>query len=58
MVYNGLMPKSKQPINRGVPALVFVKTDQKVIINGKTYTLLKMFYDTKGEYKPLAAPMY
>lgn len=48
----------KQPINRGIPALVFLKTDQKVVINGKTYTVLKMMYDLKGQYKPLAPPMY
>lgn len=44
----------KQPIPHGVPALVFLKTDQKIVINGKTYTVLKMQYDLKGEYMPLA----
>ena len=44
----------KQPITHGVPALVFVKTDQTIVINGKTYTVLKMMYDLKGEYMPLA----
>jgi hypothetical protein len=37
-----------------IPALVFVKTDQKITVGGKTYTVLKMFYDTKGEYAPMA----
>ena len=44
----------KQPVQKGVPALVCIKTDKKVVINGKTYTVLKMFYDLKGEYMPLA----
>lgn len=44
----------KQPIAHGVPALVFVPTKEKIIINGKTYTVLKMMYDLKGEYMPLA----
>lgn len=52
------MAKRGHPINKGIPALVFVKTGETVIINGKRYHLLKMMYDLKGEYKPLAAPMY
>ena len=44
----------KQPIAHGVPALVFVKTGETVIISGKKYNLLKMMYDLKGEYMPLA----
>jgi len=50
--------KRTQPINRGIPALVFIKTGETVIISGKKYHLLKMMYDLKGEYKPLAPPMY
>lgn len=48
----------QQPINRGIPALVFINTGETVVINGKRYHLLKMMYDLKGEYKPLAQPMY
>lgn len=44
----------KQPIQHGRPALVFLRTGQTVVINGKKYHLLKMQYDLKGEYMPLA----
>lgn len=38
----------------GRPALVCVATDQTIVINGKTYTVIKMFYDLKGQYLPHA----
>lgn len=41
-------------VNKGRPALVCVPTKEKVIIDGKTYTVLKLMYDLKGEYLPLA----
>jgi hypothetical protein len=47
------MAYAKQGIEKGIPALVCVRTDKKLIIKGKRYTLLKMFYDTKGEYMPI-----
>lgn len=48
----------KQPINRGIPALVCVPTGETIIMNGKRYKLLKLMYDLKVEYMPHASPMY
>lgn len=42
---------------KGRPALVCIRTPRKVIIDGKTYTVLKLKYDLKGEYLPLATPL-
>lgn len=41
-------------VNKGIPALVCIPTGEKVIIDGKSYSLLKLIYDIKGEYMPLA----
>lgn len=41
-------------VNKGIPALVCVPTGEKVTIDGKIYTVLKLMYDLKGEYMPLA----
>ena len=42
-------------VNRGIPALVCVPTGEEIIIDGKSYTVLKLMYDLKGEYMPLAS---
>lgn len=42
-------------IAKGIPALVCIPTGEKIIIDGKIYTVLKMQYDLKGQYMPLAA---
>lgn len=44
----------RQPVSKGILALVCVPTGETVIINGKTYRLLKLMYDLKAEYMPLA----
>lgn len=46
--------KRHQPINKGIPALVCVRTNKKIIVNGRQYTVLKLMYDLKGEFMPLA----
>lgn len=42
-------------VPKGIPALVCVPTKEKIVIAGKTYTVLKLMYDLKGEYMPLAS---
>jgi len=42
-------------VQKGIPALVCIPTGEKILIDGKTYTVLKLMYDLKGEYMPLAA---
>jgi apolipoprotein N-acyltransferase len=42
-------------VEKGIPALVCVPTGQTVIIDGKRYRLLKLMYDLKGEYLPMAS---
>lgn len=46
--------RGKTKYKPGVPALVTVATDEKIVIGGQTYTVVKMFYDTKGQYMPPA----
>lgn len=41
-------------VPRGIPALVCVPTGEKIIIGNKSYSVLKLVYDIKGEYMPLA----
>lgn len=41
-------------VPRGIPALVCVPTGEKLVIGGITYSVLKLIYDIKGEYMPLA----
>lgn len=41
-------------VPKGIPALVCIPTGETVTINGKRYKLLKLMYDLKGEYMPLA----
>lgn len=41
-------------VSKGIPALVCVPTGKTVIIDGKTYRVLKLMYDLKGDYLPLA----
>lgn len=41
-------------VQKGIPALVCVPTGKTVVINGRTYRVLKLMYDLKGEYMPLA----
>ncbi len=41
-------------VSRGIPALVCIPTGEKVLIDGKYYRVLKLIYDIKGEYMPLA----
>lgn len=54
-VINMLMYRPfKQPINRGRPALVCIRTGEQVTIDGKTYYLLKLMYDLKQDYVPYA----
>lgn len=42
-------------VQKGIPALVCVPTGEEIIIDGKRYRLLKLMYDLKGEYMPLAS---
>jgi hypothetical protein len=42
-------------VNKGIPALVCIPTGEKITIDGKLYTVLKLIYDLKGEYMPLAS---
>lgn len=42
-------------VQKGVPALVCVPTGETIIIDKKRYKVLKLMYDLKGEYMPLAA---
>lgn len=44
-------------VNRGIPALVCVYTGEEIFIDGKRYKVLKLMYDTKGEYMPFAMPL-
>jgi len=44
-------------VNKGIPALVCVPTGEKVTIDGKVYTVLKLMYDLKGIYQPFAMPI-
>lgn len=44
----------KQPINKGRPALVCMPTGKTIEVSGKTYHILKLAYDLKGEYMPPA----
>lgn len=48
----------KQPITRGIPALVLVPTGEVITIHGKRYTVLRLQYDLHEEYLPAAMPMY
>lgn len=41
-------------VQKGIPALVCIPTGEKVTIDGKIYTVLKLMYDLKGEYMPPA----
>ena len=41
-------------VARGVPALVCVPTGATILIDGKQYRVLKLMYDLKGEYLPMA----
>lgn len=41
-------------VSKGIPALVCVPTGETVIIDGKKCKILKLMYDLKGEYMPLA----
>ena len=41
-------------VSKGIPALVCIPTGETVIIDGKPHRLLKLMYDLKGEYLPLA----
>lgn len=42
-------------VPKGIPALVCVPTGQEILIDGKRYKVLKLMYDLKGEYMPLAS---
>lgn len=42
-------------VPKGIPALVCIRTKEKVIIGGKSYCVLKLMYDIKGEYMPYAS---
>lgn len=42
-------------VAKGIPALVCIPTGEEIIIDGKRYRVLKLMYDLKGEYMPLAA---
>ena len=42
-------------VAKGIPALVCIPTGEKILIDGKTYTVLKLMYDLKGEYMPYAS---
>ena len=44
-------------VNKGVPALVCIPTGETIIIDGKSYRMLKLMYDLKGEYMPFAPPL-
>ncbi len=44
-----------QSVPKGIPALVCVPTGEKILIDGKIYRVLKLMYDLKGEYLPMAA---
>lgn len=41
-------------VPKGIPALVCVRTKETIKIGNKTYCVLKLKYDIKGEYMPLA----
>jgi hypothetical protein len=41
-------------VAKGIPALVCVPTGEKIKIDGKICTVLKLMYDLKGEYMPPA----
>lgn len=41
-------------IQKGRPALVCIPTGEVINIDGKLYKALKLVYDLKGEYMPLA----
>lgn len=41
-------------VQKGIPALVCVPTGAEILIDGKRYKVLKLMYDLKGEYLPLA----
>lgn len=41
-------------VNKGIPALVCVRTGETIMIGDKSYSVLKLMYDIKGEYMPLA----
>jgi hypothetical protein len=41
-------------VPKGIPALVCVPTGETIIIDKKTYSVVKLIYDIKGEYMPLA----
>lgn len=43
-----------QSVQKGIPALVCIPTGEKIKIGNKTYSVLKLMYDIKGEYMPLA----
>lgn len=41
-------------VNKGRPALVLMPTGEVLNIDGKQYRVLKLSYDLKAEYMPLA----
>lgn len=42
-------------VAKGIPALVCVPTGEEIIIDGRPYKVLKLMYDLKGEYLPMAS---
>lgn len=44
----------QKTVQRGIPALVCVPTGEVILIDGKPHKVLKLMYDLKGEYQPLA----
>lgn len=42
-------------VNKGIPALVLVPTGEEIVIDGKRYKVLKLMYDLKAEYMPMAS---
>ncbi len=50
--------KKTQSVDKGIPALVCVPTGKLITIDGKSYKLLKLIYDLKGEFIPLAERLF
>ena len=42
-------------VPKGIPALVCIPTGEEIFIDGKRYKVLKLMYDLKGEYMPMAS---
>lgn len=42
-------------VAKGIPALVCIPTGEEIVIDGKRYKVLKLMYDLKGEYMPMAS---